>query len=98
MLRKGTLHAREPEAMEDGTFIAVTLINKPPYGVMAWAGNLLAAAKDKSAAEIEASEYMSSEKVSFSQWADVWEYFSKREYSSLTDRLRLEVETLYPSE
>lgn len=98
MLRKGTLHARDPEPTGDGTFRAVTLINSPPHGVMAWAGNLYESAKDKRAADIELNDYQSSEKVSFSQWSDVWDYFSSREYATLISRLRSDVEALYPSE
>ena len=98
MLRKGTLHAREPEALEDGTFLAVTLSNRPPHGVMAWAGKLRASAKEKTAAEIDASDYESTEKVSFSSWADVWEYFAEREYADLVALLRTQVEFIYPNE
>ena len=67
-MRKGTLHAREPHALEDGSYLAVTLINRPPHGVMAWAGRLLPAAIDKPAAEIDLGDYVVSEKVSFSTW------------------------------
>ena len=98
MLRKGTLHAREPEAMHDGKFKAVTLINKPPHGVMVWAGSLYPSAKDKSATDIDVGDYASSEKVSFCQWSDVWEYFASREYAALVSQLRSEVQALYPGE
>lgn len=98
MLRKGTLHAYEPEALEDGTYRAVTLINRPPHGVMVWAGKIAPTAIGKSAADILLSDYMEAEKVSFSQWPDVWEYFAPREYASLTQTLRKEVELLYPGE
>ena len=98
MLRKGTLHAREPEALMDGSFRAVTLSNAPPYGVMAWAGRLRSSAKEKAAAEIDVSDFESAEKVSFCRWADVWEYFAEREYADLVARLRSEVEGLYPRE
>ena len=92
MLRKGTLHT------SDGTRLAVTLINRPPHGVMAWAGRLHADAKGKTGAEIEHTDYETLEKVSFSAWADVWEYFADREYAALVARLRTEVEALYPGE
>ena len=98
MLRKGRLHAREPEAMIDGTFRAVTLINKPPHGVMVWAGRLNPAAEDKRAEDIEVGDYQASEKVSFGQWSDVWDYFRSREYAGLVSELRSQVETLYPGE
>ena len=98
MLRKGTLYARETQAGEDGSFLAVTLINRPPHGVMAWAGRVEPRAKDKTAAEIELGDYLAAEKVSFSQWRDVWEYFAQREYADLIAQLRGEVERLYPGE
>lgn len=98
MLRKGTLHVREPQALENGTFRAVTLINRPPHGVMAWAGNLHPSAIDKPAADIELIDYAAAEKVSFSHWKDVWEYFAPREYASLVEQLRVEVDRLYPGE
>ena len=98
MLWKGTLHACEPNALEDGSYLAVTLINRPPHGVMAWAGRLLPAAIDKPAIEIDVSDYVASEKVSFSTWHDVWEYFAPREYATLTDRLRAKVARLDPDE
>ena len=98
MLRKGTLHAREPEALEDGTYRAVTLFNRPPHGVMVWAGRMHAQSKDRVAADIELGDYVAAEKVSFSHWQDVWVYFAKREYDELIAQLRNEVERLYPGE
>lgn len=98
MLRKGTLHTHKPEALEDGSFLSVTMINAPPHGVMVWAGRLSATAKDKAAVEITVDDYQSSEKVSFSQWSDVWEYFEDREYADLVARLREEVSSHYPSD
>lgn len=98
MLRKGTLHAREAEPLEDGSFYSMTLINKPPHGVMVWAGKLRASARDKSASEIGVTDYQAAEKVSFSKWADIWEYFATREYAELAARLRKDVEALYPGE
>ncbi len=98
MLRKGRLHVREPDALNDGTFRAVTLINKPPHGVMVWAGRLYAVAGDKNAEDIEIGDYQASEKVSFCQWADVWEYFASREYAALVSDLRSQVQLLYPGE
>lgn len=98
MLRKGTLHTRTPEALADGSFLSVTMINAPPHGVMVWAGRLSARAKDKAAVEITVDDYQTSEKVSFSQWCDVWEYFEDREYADLVARLREEVINHYPSD
>lgn len=98
MLRKGTLHLREANARMDGTFNAVTLMNSPPHGVMVWAGKLRASARDKGAAEVEASDYLSLQKVSFSRWMDVWDYFAEPEYAELVARLRIDVESLYPGE
>ncbi|HQV71864.1 MAG: hypothetical protein IPH43_07820 [Xanthomonadales bacterium] len=98
MLRKGTLHARDAQALEDGSFYSMTLINKPPHGVMVWAGKLRATAREKSASEIDVSDYHAAEKVSFSKWADVWEYFANREYAELAARLRKDAEALYPGE
>ena len=98
MLRKGTLHVREPQALENGTYRAVTLINRPPHGVMAWAGNVYPTAIDKAAADIELSDYAVAEKVSFSQWQDVWEYFAPREYAHLIEQLHAEIDRLYPGE
>ncbi|MFZ1390135.1 MAG: hypothetical protein WAS23_00955 [Dokdonella sp.] len=98
MLRKGTLHIRDPDAASDGTYLAVTMINRPPHGVMVWAGRLYADAKDKPGAQIEQGDYASVEKVSFSVWSDVWEYFAGRHYAPLLTSLRSEVEVLYPGE
>ncbi len=84
--------------MTDGTFRAVTLINKPPHGVMVWAGKLYSSARDKNAVDIEIGDYQVSEKVSFSRWQDIWAYFEGREYAGLIAQLRLEVEALYPGE
>lgn len=98
MLRKGSLHAREPGLRADGTYLAVTLINRPPHGIMAWAGRLHPTAAAKAAADIGIGDYKSAEKVSFCRWQDVWEYFAEREYAKLIARLRAEVEVLYPGE
>lgn len=98
MLRKGSLHARETEPLPDGRYRAVTLVNRPPHGVMAWAGIINARAADKGVAHIEIGDYEQVEKVSFCQWADVWEYFADRQYDEILVRLRAEVERLYPGE
>lgn len=98
MLRKGTLHARQSEPTEGGGFIAVTIINRPPHGVMVWAGKIFPTAKDKSASEIALVDYETAEKVSFSHWDDVWEYFKAREYAELVAQLHIDVARLYPGE
>lgn len=98
MLRKGTLHAREGEALADGSYRAVTLFNSPPHGVMVWAGRIGLRARDKTADEIELEDYLAAEKVSFCQWQDVWEYFADREYANLIAQLRGEVDQIYPGE
>ena len=98
MLRKGSLHARDAEPLADGSYLAVTLINRPPHGVMAWAGTLSKEAVSKEASNIEIGDYDQVEKVSFSQWVDVWDYFAGRQYDAILARLRAEVERLYPGE
>lgn len=98
MPRKGTLHAREADAGVDGTHLAMTLLDRPPHGVMAWAGQLRARAADKAAGEIIQDDYRVAEKVSFCRWQDVWDYFAGRQYAGLAAELRREVEKLYPGE
>ena len=98
MLRKGSLHAHDPQPLADGTYLAVTLINRPPHGVLAWAGTMYPNAVDKSVADIVISDYEQVEKVSFSKWTDVWDYFAGRQYERVLSQLRAEVERLYPGE
>jgi hypothetical protein len=98
MLRKGTLQAREPVAGADGTYLAVTLLNRPPHGVMAWAGRMHARAIEKAPGEVTLGDYNMAEKVSFCRWQDVWDYFAGRQYAELVGQLRREVEALYPGE
>lgn len=98
MLRKGSLIERDPQPRDDGSVLAVTLHNRPPYGIMAWAGHLLPHAGDKTADDIRLSDFGQVEKVSFCLWNDVWEYFADREFAPLVQRLHEQVSTLYPGE
>ncbi|MEZ5463139.1 hypothetical protein [Dokdonella sp.] len=98
MLRKGSIHVRDAHPLADGTYLAITLTNRPPRGVMAWAGTLRAAAADKQAADIAIDDYDQVEKVSFRSWPDVWEYFSGRQYDELLAIVHAEVDKLYPGE
>jgi hypothetical protein len=98
MLRKGSLIARASQPRGDGSYAAVTLHNRPPYGIMAWAGFLQCRAIDKPAEDITLADYNQVEKVSFCRWSDVWEYFAQREYAPLVQRLHDEVSALYPGE
>ena len=98
MLRKGSLHARDPEPLADGSYLAVTLANQPPHGIMAWAGTLGARVAGKAPPDISLSDYDHAEKVSFCRWVDVWDYFAGRQYDGILTRLRAEVERLYPDE
>jgi hypothetical protein len=95
---KSILHAREAVPFADGSYLAVTLMNRPPHGIMAWAGALSPGAADKQGAEIEVGDYKHVEKVSFCQWADVWDYFEGRQYDALLARLRAETERGCPGE
>lgn len=88
MSRHSFLHANAPNASEDGTRLAVTLIDRAPRGVMVWAGRLCARAARKRAHQISPADYTTLEKVSFRDWDDVWEYFASREYAPLLRRLR----------
>ena len=98
MLRKGSLLERDPQPRDDGSVLAVSLHNRPPHGIMVWAGHLLPHALGKGPDDILLTDFSQVEKVSFCLWNDVWEYFAHREYASLVQHLREQVNTLYPGE
>ncbi len=95
---KDRLHARSADAAPDGTYLAVTLFNREPLGVMAWAGRLLARSVEKSVDVLEPVDFTFVEKVSFCCWQDAWDYFADREYADLVERLRHEFDAPSPKE
>ena len=98
MLREGALIACDSQPREDGSVFAVVLHNRPPYGIMAWAGYLQAQAVDKPAGDVSQADFSQVEKVSFCLWGDVWEYFADRDFAPLVQRLHEQVSALYLGE
>lgn len=87
MMRVSTAHLREPGPQPDGTYRAVTILNRSPHGIMVWAGKLYATSADIGAEEISPGDYAKREAVSFMAWNDAIEYFKEREYESLINEL-----------
>lgn len=95
MLCNGTLHEQQSDPLSDGTHRAITMINAPPHGVLVWAGHLSPSALEKSAREIEASDYVVRQTISFMAWEHIWAYFAGSAYEALAQRQRQTVEEIY---
>lgn len=95
MLRHGQLHIRESAPQADGTFRAITLVNVPGHGVLAWAGYLLPEAAEKSDDAILLTDYRERITASFSAWSIVWAYFENMpDFALFVPELRARVEAL----
>ncbi len=90
MMRVSTAHLRESEPLPDGSFRAVTVMNRSPHGVMVWAGALHPNSADVGPEDVSPSNYIKRETVSFMAWTDVVEYFEGREYELLVAQLMRE--------
>ena len=90
MMRVSTADLRESEALTDGSFRAVTVLNRSPHGIMIWAGELHPASADVGAEEVSTADYVKREAVSFMAWPDAVEYFEGREYERLVVQLTTE--------
>ena len=87
MMRSGVAHVVSPQRRDDGRVHAITLHNRDHQGVLVWAGVLAADAEAKTAEDIESSDYVQRETVSFMSWGDMTEYFANRPYAALLAEL-----------
>lgn len=87
MLQVSTAHLRESEPKPDGSYRAVTILNRSPHGLMVWAGELKTASSDVGPDEVSPGDYAKREAVSFMAWQDSLEYFAGREYEPLVVEL-----------
>lgn len=86
MMHTRRAHEREPAPSPDGSYRAVTLINRGPLGIVVWAGALAPPAADKADEDIEAADYHSRMAVSFMSWRDVLDYFQASPFAPLIER------------
>lgn len=87
MMRSGVAHLVSPQRRDDGFVHAVTLHNRGQHGVLVWAGVLGREAEAKTAGDIESSDYLQRETVSFMSWGDMTDYFANRPYAILLAEL-----------
>ncbi len=87
MMRVPVAHLCSDTPNEDGTWTAVTILNRAPHGIMVWAGRLGADASFVSAEDVAPRDYMRRESVSFMAWPDALEYFKGREVEPLLREL-----------
>lgn len=73
-----TAHTCSPEPLQDGTYLAVTVIDRGKHGITVWAGRLHPLAFDVEADEVSDRDYIERETVNFMAWSDVLEYFEDR--------------------
>lgn len=90
MMRVSTAHLREPEPQDDGTYRAVTILNRSPHGIMVWAGKLHATSAEVGSEDVSPNDYATREAISFMAWVDAVDYFKGREYESLLNELMRE--------
>ncbi len=83
MMSVDTAHARSEQPLPDGHYLAVTLLNRGPYGIMVWSGRLHPLAADSTADEISPGDYVQRESVSFMSWHDAIDYFRDRDVAPL---------------
>lgn len=95
MLRNGTLHEFEETALGDGTHRAITMVNAPPHGILVWAGHVSTTCLEKCAEDIEATDYVVRQTISFMAWDHVWNYFAGSVYEKLATRHCENVRRIY---
>ncbi len=83
MMSVNSAHARESQPLGDGTWRALTLINRGEHGVLVWAGRLRADALRLEADDVVSTDYVQRETVSFMSWDDAIDYFRGREFEPL---------------
>lgn len=93
MVGHGNFHVRDRFPLPDGTYRAVTVEQRAPHSLLAWAGRIHGEAANKACVDIGPGDYVCRQVISVCGWRDIWDYFEREsDYRHLADKLRVIVE------